>query len=402
MLGHLWGENNKNPWGRYTNTSFHDPHRFTYAKTNYAYVSCVMDVAHDAGKRTGHFYNKDRLIMEERSWDAVRGRLYPNLGTNDPGVAKIDFAAFEDSKTNGFDHVRGVARVLMAKWAEQMNANPFNYTFLHLDPPDHWGHHSTWDLTTNPMSDYMLAIKEVDGYLGIIFDVISTNSTLRGKTAVILSADHGGLLGTKGHGDINNPDDYRGDFFVWGPGVAAGADLYALNPQYVKPASTNKPAYSAVGQPIHNGDAPNLALHLLGLGPIPDSSLNFTRMLGVMDSDGDGLSDEYERLIGIDPLKQDTDGDGMNDRDELFAGTNPKDASSMFKITGVETSLLGNSVILSWSSEGGRQYAAWSSTNVASGFSLLSNNIPATPPINTYTDHMESISERCYRIQVQP
>jgi hypothetical protein len=402
LPGHLWGENNKDPWTRYGNLSFHDAHWFTVGKANYAYVSCVMDVAHDAGKRTGLFYNKDRLIMEDRSWDAVRGRVYPNLGTNDPGVGKIDFAYFQDSHTNGYDHVKGVARALMATWAAQMTNNPFHYSFIHLDPPDHWGHRSTWDLTTNPMSDYMLAIQEVDQYLGIIFNVITSNSALRGKTAIVLNADHGGQLGTKGHGDITDPDDYRVDFFVWGPGVAAGADLYALNPQYAKQASSDRPDYSAAGQPIRNGDAPNLALHLLGLWPIPESSINYYQTLGVLDSDSDGLSDEYERLAGTDPLKQDTDGDGMNDRAEFLAGTNPKDAASVFEITEVEASPWKDSVIFSWLSVSNKQYAVWGSTNLTAGFSPLSSNIPATPPINTYTDRVEAIRERHYSIQVQP
>lgn len=34
------------------------------------------------------------------------------------------------------------------------------------------------------------------------------------------------------------------------------------------------------------------------------------------DRDGDGLSDEFEKMIGTDPLNSDTDGDGINDFDE--------------------------------------------------------------------------------------
>ena len=42
------------------------------------------------------------------------------------------------------------------------------------------------------------------------------------------------------------------------------------------------------------------------------------------DSDGDGLSDVQEQLIGTDLLKSDTDGDGLSDGDEaLVHGTNP-------------------------------------------------------------------------------
>lgn len=44
---------------------------------------------------------------------------------------------------------------------------------------------------------------------------------------------------------------------------------------------------------------------------------------GTKDTDGDGICDEVELMIGTDPNKADTDGDGMNDGDEIKAGRNP-------------------------------------------------------------------------------
>ncbi|MBI4114883.1 MAG: hypothetical protein HY445_03515 [Candidatus Niyogibacteria bacterium] len=41
------------------------------------------------------------------------------------------------------------------------------------------------------------------------------------------------------------------------------------------------------------------------------------------DSDGDGLRDWAERLLGTDPANPDTDGDGTNDGDEVAANRNP-------------------------------------------------------------------------------
>jgi len=102
---------------------------------------------------------------------------------------------------------------------------------------------------------------------------------VRGKTAIVLTADHGGLLEAYDHGWIDQPDDFRVDVFVWGPGVVAGGDLYKLNPQYTNPGGTNRPDFNAGQQPIRNGDTGNLALALLGLGPIPGSSLNVDQKL---------------------------------------------------------------------------------------------------------------------------
>jgi Bacterial TSP3 repeat len=42
-----------------------------------------------------------------------------------------------------------------------------------------------------------------------------------------------------------------------------------------------------------------------------------------VDSDGDGLSDDYEKTIGTDPLNPDTDGDGLSDGVEVKMGLDP-------------------------------------------------------------------------------
>ncbi|TXT49498.1 MAG: PKD domain-containing protein [Limisphaerales bacterium] len=47
------------------------------------------------------------------------------------------------------------------------------------------------------------------------------------------------------------------------------------------------------------------------------------------DSDGDGLTDAHEHLIGTDPLQPDTDNDGRSDQQELVDGTNPLDPASV-------------------------------------------------------------------------
>ena len=43
-----------------------------------------------------------------------------------------------------------------------------------------------------------------------------------------------------------------------------------------------------------------------------------------LDSDGDGLTDAFERLVSkTDPHNADTDGDGISDSDEWLNDTNP-------------------------------------------------------------------------------
>ena len=273
LAGHLWGENKGDPWNTYNQTSFHDPHTFSPAKSTYSYVSSTFDVAHDRGLTTGCYFNKDRIWMEYHSY-ATEGGPDAYLADGDQGTNKIDYYLYENSHSHPYTH-EPLAQTLLDDWKANMaGPDPINYTFLHLDPPDLWGHHDTWDLTTNPMSSWMLSVKEVDDYVAQLLETIDNDISLSGRTAIVLTADHGGVVGTTGHGVVDDPGDFRVPFMVWGPGVKEGADLYALNPQYVNPGNYGRPDYDARGQPIRNGDSANVSLQLLGLPAIPGSSMN--------------------------------------------------------------------------------------------------------------------------------
>lgn len=50
------------------------------------------------------------------------------------------------------------------------------------------------------------------------------------------------------------------------------------------------------------------------------------------DSDGDGLSDAKEAILGTDSNNADSDGDGMSDGDEVAYGMNPLDPTSLFAV----------------------------------------------------------------------
>jgi len=117
------------------------------------------------------------------------------------------------------------------------------------------------------------------------------------------------------------------------------------------------------------------------------------------DADGDGLPDAWEILyfgsIQNASPTDDPDGDRMTNLQEWLAGTVPTNALSRFQFSTVVRQPDGRAV-LSWPSVDGRTYSLAWSTNVGitGSFSVLNASIPATPPINTYTDSMHTNSSR--------
>jgi hypothetical protein len=66
---------------------------------------------------------------------------------------------------------------------------------------------------------------------------------------------------------------------TWGPGVAAGRNLYGLNSSYRSPGSS-RTSYSGK-QPIRNGDMANLVTDVLDRPRVPGSQFNRRQTLNV-------------------------------------------------------------------------------------------------------------------------
>ena len=221
-----------------------------------AYVASLFDVAHDAGRRTALFASKSKFRVFDLSYASGTGRA-DSTGADD-GPDKLDrFVYLDDTEA------------LTDSLLRTLRTTPPDVTVLHLRDPDAKGHAAGWDLT--PGSPYLEAVRAADGLVGRVLAAIERDPALR-RTAVILTADHGGFEG--GHGGASNAETFTVPFYVWGAGVAEGADLYLLNPGVRADPGTERPAYSDRVQPVRNGDVANLALDLLGLASVPGSTVN--------------------------------------------------------------------------------------------------------------------------------
>ncbi|MCH5463039.1 LPXTG cell wall anchor domain-containing protein [Lactobacillus sp. LC28-10] len=73
------------------------------------------------------------------------------------------------------------------------------------------------------------------------------------------------------------------------------------------------------------GTPNNVTINTNGGGTTGDNTGN------AKDTDGDGIPDNLENVLGTNPSNKDTDGDGDSDLQEIMNGTNPKDPNSNLK-----------------------------------------------------------------------
>lgn len=255
----------------YTHNSMPSPKQTLHNFANSAvthYIASTLDVVHDHGLSTALFASKAKFVLYEQSYDQWRGA--PDTIPPDNGPDKID--SYVCSAKVLPDQTLEMQHALIA----QMDSACFAYVFVHYYELDASGHDYGWG-----SPKWVAAVKRADGYLGDLLALIERNKELRGETALIVTADHGGV--GKNHHRADEEGIYTIPFFVWGPGVTAGADLYALNPSTRRDPGSERPDYNSRPQPIRNGDAANLAMAFLGLPSVPGSTINVAQDLRVRE-----------------------------------------------------------------------------------------------------------------------
>lgn len=221
--------------------------------TNVPYKASVFDVVHDHAFSTAFLHTKAKFAFYVRSWNPYGA---PDTTGEDNGTAKIDYVLSKP----------GASVAVTDEIVAQIQAGRLRtYTFVHFADPDLVGHASGWGSAA-----YSNTVRMIDAQVGRILDALLAAPALASQTALILSADHGGHSTT--HGTVTNPRDYILPFYIWGAGVPAGVDAYTMFANRGDPGSAATD-YTTPAQPLRNGDTGNLALSLLGLPPVPGSSM---------------------------------------------------------------------------------------------------------------------------------
>ena len=98
----------------------------------------------------------------------------------------------------------------------------------------------------------------------------------------------------------------------------------------------------------------------------------------------------------------DPDHDGLNNEQEYWAGTDPNSAASCLVIYALTNNpALPGEFVVSWQSVTGKTYSVLAATNLVTGFIDLTNGLPATPTVNVYTDTVNGVGQKFYRVNVE-
>jgi Type I phosphodiesterase / nucleotide pyrophosphatase len=219
------------------------------------YTPSVFDVVHDHGFTTAMFASKTKFSLYTQSYNEA-GRA-DTIGT-DNGRRKIDTVVINTDPPTLIDQL-----------VSQLTTAPPAFTFVHLNQPDATGHGIGWG-----SPEYLTAVAQMDALVGRILAALDSGP-MAARSALIVTTDHGGI-GT-GHFDSNDPLNFQIPFYVMAPGVLPG-DAYAAFENRFAPGLVN-PEYHDPEQPLRNGDSGNLALHLLGLPPVPESIIHSAGIL---------------------------------------------------------------------------------------------------------------------------
>jgi len=259
--GHGWLKNEDPPARK---------HGGTLHANKVDYVSSIFDVAHDRGARTALICGKWKFVLFEQSYGQDAGG--PDKVAPDNSRDKIDLFVCDSEALSQSDSVLATIRHAAA-------TNQKSLTLWHIPTPDFQGHATGWDVSEG--SPYRQSVATVDHGIENILTQVDADAHVRGRVAIVLTADHGGGVPAISHVDAEAPINFTIPFLVWLAKDSQACDLYGMNPECRSLPAASQRFVPDARPPIRNADAANVALGLIGLPPIPGSTANAQQELRV-------------------------------------------------------------------------------------------------------------------------
>ena len=110
------------------------------------------------------------------------------------------------------------------------------------------------------------------------------------------------------------------------------------------------------------------------------------------------FSDEELGTPSVSAPNADPDGDGASNDAERVAGTDPLDAESVLAIAEVRR-LPDGTMLLTWPSSANRAYRVWRTPSLSQAFEPISDVLTTTPPLNAFA-HVPSGGGGFYKVEV--
>jgi len=216
------------------------------------------------------------------------------------------------------------------------------------------------------------------------------------------------IYSNRAHG-LSNGKTSPGDGNAYGGGVYCGSSSYVNNSIVM----WNEAFEGGTGTSYGGGvcrvtttalNATTVGLNSANQGPQVYPVYTYPPYDPNGDHDSDGLPNSWELLyfnyIDQAVANADSDADGYDNSEEYIAGTNPKDASSYFKVAVADESSSGLPFSITWPSVTGRLYNVQWTPSLTTGFLPLANDIAY--PQNSFTDLThEVVNEGFYRVNVR-
>lgn len=185
--------------------------------------------------------------------------------------------------------------------------------------------------------------------------------------------------------------------YRWAKGAATGTTFNNIT------GATNR-VFRITNVQLTNAGTYRVSVGNLATASTPTNS-PVARLIVMNDADKDGMGDEWEATYGFSSAdasdaNRDDDGDGRTNLEEFISGTDPKDRSSVLKITSITSGANGRQ--LTFTASPNRGYTVQSRDTLARTQWQTALHVPgktnSTPLVQVVTDPLPRGAARSYRL----